>query len=508
MVLNMLTETEVLTPAETYNFVTEPFKHQIESFNYAMENPMFLLGDEQGLGKTKQSIDVAVHRKNTEGIKHCLIICGVNSSKRNWVNEINTHSNETSMILGTRMGVRGKLYVGGSVQSRIEDLEEVMQGEINEYFLITNLETLRNKKVQEYLTDLTEAGLIGMTIFDEIHKAKNAESKQGKSVHCIKSQYKMALTGTPLMNNPVDLYNILKWLNAYKYTYHTFKHRYTVQGGKGGYAIVGYKNLRELRGMFEKVMLRRKKEDVLDLPQKIRNVEYVTMTPKQTQIYKEVLACIMANIQQIKLSPNPLAQLIRLRQATGYTGILSDNIKESAKIDRLKEMLKEVTQDELDENGKVIRVGRKALVFSNWTSMTDVLAEELKEYNPVLITGKTKDVDIEKAVFQNDDNCKVAIGTIGVMGTAHTLTEASYVFFIDKPWNFSNTEQAEDRAHRIGTKWPVESITLVCENTIDQRIEDIIYNKKELSEGLIEGDQDIIERLNIDTDSLLDQLLS
>lgn len=492
-----LLEQEVFSPATTFNFVTKPFQHQIESFNYAEENDEFLLADEQGLGKTKQAIDIAVHKKQQTNMKHCLIICGVNSSKRNWVNEINTHSHENAKILGTRLGARGKLYVGGTVKSRIEDIEEVAQGETNEFFLITNLETLRNKVVQEYLKDLTRDGLIGMVVFDEIHKAKNAISKQGRSIHCLQSKYKIALTGTPLMNNPIDLYNILKWLGAYKYQFYTFQHRYCEMGGRGGYAVVGYKNLKELRSLFEKVMLRRKKEDVLDLPEKVRMTEYVSMTTKQEQIYREVRECIMANIQQIKLSPNPLAQLIRLRQATGYTGILSDTIQESAKINRLKEMLEEV-----------VASGRKALVFSNWTSMTDVLVEEFKHYSPAVITGKTKDVDIEKEKFQNDDDCKIAIGTVGVMGTAHTMTEASYVFFIDKPWNQANTEQAEDRAHRIGTKQTVQVITLVCENTIDERIEDIIYKKKELSDGLIEGDEDIIEKLNVDTDSLLDQLLS
>ncbi|AEO93839.1 gp594 [Bacillus phage G] len=497
LVLVLIKEEEVLSPAAAYEFLTTPFSHQVESFNYALEHDKFLLGDEQGLGKTKQSIDMAVYRKQTEGIKHCLIVCGVNSSKRNWVKEIHTHSNEDALILGTRVGKRGKLYIGGSVETRIEDLEEVLQGGISQYFLITNVETLRNKKVREYLNDLTEAGMIGFTIFDEIHRAKNAESKQGKAIHCIKSKYKVALTGTPLMNNPIDLFNVMKWLDAYEFAFYTFRHRYCEMGGKGGHAIVGYKNLKELRDMFEKIMLRRKKSDVLDLPDKIRQLERVQMTPKQAMIYKDVRECIMANIQQIKLSPNPLAQLIRLRQATGYTGILSDTIQESAKINRLKEMLEEVVAN-----------GHKALVFSNWTSMTNVLKRELEEYNPAVITGETKDVDFEKEVFQNDPDCKIAIGTIGVMGTAHTLTEASYVFFVDKPWNFANVEQAEDRAHRIGTTKNVTCITLVCENTIDERIEEIIFNKAELSQGLVEGDNDVIERLNVDTDSLVDQLLS
>lgn len=492
-----LVSSEVLSPSEAYEFLTKPFQHQVESFNHAITNDKFLLGDEQGLGKTKQSIDIAVHRKNKDKFKHCLIVCGINSSKRNWVKEVDLHSNEQAKILGTRVGARGKTYYGGSVKDRIADLEEVLQGETEEFFLITNVETLRNKEVQQYLYDLTSEGLIGMTIIDEIHKACNAESKQGQSIHCLKSKYKLALTGTPLMNRPTDLYNILKWLEVYEHTYYTFRHRYVETGGRGGYAVIGYKNLKELHSMFDKVNLRRKKEDVLDLPEKLRYIEKVEMTPKQQQIYKEVRDCIMANIQQIKLSPNPLAQLIRLRQATGYTGILSETIQESAKLDRLQELVDQVVAN-----------GKKALIYSNWTSMTDVIQERLAYHNPVVMTSKTKDIDLEKEKFQTDPNHKIAIGTIGVMGTAHTLTEASYVYFIDKPWNNSNTEQAEDRAHRIGTKETVTCVTLVCENTIDERIEDIIARKKDLSDALVEGDADMLEQLNIDTESLLDELLS
>ena len=489
--------TKYLLPSDKFEFVTKPYQHQIESFNYAATHEKFFLGDEQGLGKTKQAIDIAVYRKKVYGLKHCLIVCGVNSLKFNWVDEIVTHSNESSMILGTRIGKRGKVYVGGSVRTRLEDLTEVEKGNIDDYFLITNIETLRNPQIQEKLRQLTENGTIGMVIIDEIHKAKNPESKQGLSIHCLQSYFRLALTGTPLMNNPIDLYNILKWLEVYNGTFYSFRHRYCEMGGRGGYGIVGYKNLFELRRYYEKVELRRKKEDVLDLPPKIRTIEYVEMTPKQAQLYQGVRECILANIHQIKLSPNPLAQLIRLRQVTGHTAILSRTIRESAKVNRLKEMLKEVVEN-----------GRKALVFSNWVNMVDILAEELKEYNPAIITSKTKDIDAEKYRFQNDDDCKIAIGTIGVMGTGHTLTAASYVFFVDKPWNFANTIQAEDRAHRIGSKFPVQSITLVCKDTIDERIEEIIAEKAELMEGLIEGDEDIIERLNIETDELVDRLLS
>ena len=111
--------------------------------------------------------------------------------------------------------------------------------------------------------------------------------------------------------------------------------------GFGGYEIVGYRNLGELQEQLNDIMLRRRKEDVLDLPEKLYIDEYVEMTSKQAQIYKEVSMEIKANIDKIKMANNPLAELIRMRQATGYTGILSSTISESAKIDRLEELVEE-----------------------------------------------------------------------------------------------------------------------------------------------------------------------
>lgn len=478
-------------PSEKFNFKTEPFQHQIEAFNYAMENKGFLLGDEQGLGKTKQSIDIAVARKNEHGFKHCLIVCGVNGSRFNWVREVTTHSNEKSFMLGRKIGSRGKVY-DGSTKDKLADLDK----DIKEFFIITNVESMGNEDIQEKLKELTENGTIGMVIIDEFHKAKNPEGKRGRGIHKLNPQFKLALTGTPLMNQPLDLYNIMKWLGVIKCAYYTFKNVYCDFGGKGGYAITGYKNLADLRRRFEPVMLRRKKEDVLDLPEKIRTTEYIEMTPKQKQLYAEVRECILANINQIKLSPNPLAQLIRLRQVTAHTSILSHTIYESAKFDRLEELVEEIVAND-----------KKAIIYSNWTNVTDILYEKLEKYNPAIVTGAVSDREGQMDKFQNDESCKVIVGTIPALGTAFTLTAASYVIFMDKPWNPANTEQAEDRAHRIGQTNTLQVITLACKDTIDERIEEIIEEKAELVQGLIEGDDDVISRLNIPTEELLDRLL-
>lgn len=502
-----------VTDVNELHFKTKPFKHQVEGILHGLRTDKFLLADEQGLGKTKQAIDIAVNRKLKEGFKHCLIVCGVNSLKWNWVNEIKRHSNESVHILGTRVNTRGKVREG-SLKERLEDL----QNGRDEFFLITNIESLRKpqqkkrvdgktqdiklsetQKIQlaiiNEIEKMTKDGTIGMVIFDEIHKAKNAQSQQGKAIHHLKSPYKIALTGTPLMNNPIDLYNILKWLDVERSSFYGFRNRYCIMGGYGGYEIIGYKNLKELQMKLDSVMLRRKKEDVLDLPPKIRQTEYVEMTAKQKQIYNEVLRGVRENLADIKLSPNPLAQLVRLRQATSHTGIISDTVQESAKFDRMKEIIEELVES-----------NQKAIVFSNWTEVTDRALKELQDYNPAYITGDVKDRQAQVEKFQNDDSCKVIIGTISAMGTGLTLTAASTVIFLDKPWNPANTVQAEDRAHRIGTTGTVNVITLVCKDTIDERIEEIIYEKSELSEGLVEGNDDVLRKF--DAGQLVDMLLA
>ena len=337
-----------------FEFKTNPFQHQIEGFEYGLANNRWLLGDEQGLGKTKQVIDIAVAKKLQKDYKHCLIICGVNGLKWNWLNEIHTHSNEDGWILGQRFKA-GKRIIG-SVVDRVDDLENI--DKIESYFLITNVETLRNDVIVKKLQDLCKKGIIGLVAIDEIHKCKNPTSHQGKGILKIQPECRIAMTGTPLMNNPFDLYVILKWLGYEKHPFYAFKKHYGLFGGYGGYEVVGYRYLDELQAQLDEIMLRRLKNDVLDLPEKTHITEYVEMTPKQKQIYDEVTADIKMNIDQIKMANNPLAELIRMRQATGYTGILSSTVRESAKLDRMEELVEEAV-----ENGKQV------VIFSNWTQI-------------------------------------------------------------------------------------------------------------------------------------------
>lgn len=472
---------------QNFPYKTTPYQHQIEGFNYGMSHNKFLLGDDQGLGKTKQAIDIAVAKKSQ--FKHCLIICGVNGLKWNWEKEIEVHSDEVGHILGIKKKSNGKFDVG-SVTERYEDLCK----EHSEFFLITNVETLRDERIASKVEEMTMKGIIGMTIIDEIHKCKNAQSQQGKAVHHCKSFYKMALTGTPLMNEPIDLYNVLKWLDVEYHSFYSFRSRYCIMGGFGGYQVVGYKNLSELQELLGRNMLRRLKIDVLDLPEKVHITEYVEMTAKQKQIYKEIELAIKANIDQIKLDPNPLSQLIRLRQATGYTGILSSTVCESAKLERMEELVAELVEQ-----------GEKAIIFSSWSKMTDEIERRLAKYNPAVITGATADSErpMQEKKFRENKSCKVIIGTMGAMGTGLTLTAASTVIFVDEPWNKATKDQAEDRAHRIGQNSRVNVITILTKNTIDERINELVAKKGLMSDALVDGQLDKLSRAG-----LLDFLLS
>lgn len=446
-----------IKPIIAYPFKTKPFPHQIEAFNVGNKCTDLLLADDQGLGKTKESIDIAVSRK--EEIGKCLIVCGVNSVKYNWSEEIKIHSDESSIVID-----------GKTVDKRLSQIREWIYG--NDYFGIINIESLRNEKIMDLIYDSCKNEIIGAVIVDEIHKAKNGMCSQGRSVRNLNCKVRIGLSGTP-MNKAEDLWNILTWLRVEKRSFYSFRNRYCIMGGYGGYKVVGHKNLDELNEELNKVMLRRKKEEVLDLPPKLYKTEFIELTRKQQILYKEIKQGIVENLESIMEIPNPLSCTVRLRQLTG--GLFGDD---NPKLDRIKDILEEITES-----------GHKALIFSQWEKVTEVYKDALKEYNPAYIVGDVEVEDRQREVyrFQNDPECKVAIGTIGAMGTGFTMNKASYVFFVDKKYWEAENRQAEDRAHRIGVDHTVNIISLVAKNTIDEGIEELLRENKELFDRVIEG---------------------
>lgn len=312
-----------------------------------------------------------------------------------------------------------------------------------------------------------------------VHNCKNPTAQQTKGFLKCLPECRIGMTGTPLMNSPMDLYVILKWLGYESHAFYSFKQHYCIMGGYGGYEIVGYKNMDQLTAQVREIMLRRLKSEVLDLPEKVYVDDIVDMTPKQEQLYKEVECGLKSSLANGDIDlTNPLSALIRLRQTTGYTGILSETLFESAKLDRMEEIVENCVSN-----------NEKCIIFSNWTQMTDVISLKLNRYFPQVITGNTSDSDRQFCVdeFQNNKDVKVIIGTIGAMGTGLTLTAATTVIFVDEPWNKALFDQAVDRAHRIGQKNNITIYSIMCKDTIDERIHNLIYKKGALSDAIIDG---------------------
>lgn len=460
-----------------HEYKTAPRAHQVDGFNYGMNSQKWLLADDQGLGKTFQTLNIALEKRKQNWFKHCLIVVGVNNLKLNWYHEIEKHTWEKPYILGQRIITRGPNKGKLCFKDTKEKMEDLTKG-IDNFFIILNVESLRNVELANQLQRMCRTGEIGMVIADEIHKCKNPNSQQGKGFQKLVSKERIAISGTPLINSIEDLYIILKWLDYETHTFTQYKNHYCIFGGFGDHQIIAYKNKNEIVDKLKLCMLRRRKEDVLDLPPKNNIPIYLDMSKEEWKLYDEVRTALKEQIDLIKLNPNPLAQLTRLRQVTGFSGLLSSTATQTTKLDMMMQIIDDCVQND-----------EKVVVFSEFAHIVREAYNRCSKYNPEIIDGNIKvslrDLAIQN--FQENENCKVILGTRQAMGTGITLTAGNNVIFLDEPWNEANKNQAMDRCHRIGTTKIVNIYTLMCENTIDEVVNDIVLKKGEISKYFIDG---------------------
>lgn len=453
------------------DYKTKPYPYQMEGIQFGLNHDKWLLLDAPGLGKTLQIIYLAEELKKREGIQHCLIICGINTLKTNWEKEIKKHSSLSCTILGKTVNSKGNVSYG-SVADRLSQLQKP----INEFFVITNIETLRDDKVLKQL--LNGKNKFDMIVVDEIHTCKSNTSQQGKHLLKLnKAKYMVGLTGTLLLNNPLDCYVPLNWLGIEKSCYTNFRYQYCSYGGDFGNEFIGYKNVDILKDMISECSLRRTK-DLLDLPEKTVIDEYLDMSDRQAKFYSNIKQGIVDEVDKVKLKTgNLLAMISRLRQATACPSILSSENIPSVKMDRCCELIEEITSN-----------GHKVVVFSTFKQTINELYERLKDYNPLLCHGDVNDDIISQNIdkFQESPENKVMLCTWQKMGTGVTLTAASYAIFIDEPWTSGQKEQTEDRVHRIGSKEPVFIYNLMCNDTFDVRVREIVEQKEVISDYVVD----------------------
>lgn len=477
------TEKSDYITCDNYKFKVKPYKHQIEGIEYGLNNTHgWLLLDDQGLGKTFQMICLADNLRQLEGLQHCLVICGVNSLKNTWLSEVSIYSDLDATILGQKITKRGKLVIG-SVADRLEHLKS----DIKEFFVITNMQTLQSKEFAEaFKKSKTKFDMI---VFDEAHRVKNPSSASAKTLMKLKAKRRIGLSGTVIMNKPEDAYVPLKWTDNVSCNYTQFKNMFNVYGGFGGVQVVGYKNLNILQDLIKSCSLRRLKKDVLDLPERTFVTERVDMGKEQQDLYNQVAEGIAKELDLLPGKPTIIQELtinMRLRQITAYPGIVSTAVTKSAKLERLEELVE-----------TIVSQGDKVVVFNTFKGAAYVEKDLLSQYNPVICTGDQDDdeINMHKYTFMNDPTCKVMIATWQKMGTGHTLTAASYMIFIDTPWTQADFSQASDRIYRIGQKNACTIITLITNDSYDERVAEILDRKEQLAGYLTDNSQ--IRDLNI-----------
>lgn len=460
----------------TLNYKLKPFVYQQDGIEYGINHDKWLLLDDMGLGKSKQTIHIAEELKAQEGLEHCVIICCICDLRSNWEKEIRIHSDLSCRIIGKRVSSK----TGKVSYSTIKERAEEIKTKIDEFFIIINIETFRNADFIKAFKN--SKNKFDMIVVDEIHRCKDTQSLQGSNLSKLSAKYQIAATGTLLLNNPLDLYMPLKWLNIEKCSLGIFKKYFCIFSPVIPGQVIGFKHMDILKEQIANNSLRRTKEQVFGdggLPPISFIEEYLELSDEHRKLYETIENGVRDELLKIKLNKRALlSTLMRLRQATSCPQVLTNDTKiVSSKQTRCLDLVE-----------SIISRGDKVIVVSGFKDAIKFLDNALKDIPHVVCTGdiSSDTMDRNKERFQNDPDCKVMLCTWQKIGTGHTLTAANYMIHLDTAWTWGLFKQTCDRIYRVGAKKPVFIYNLICKDTVDEIVYRIVNRKKTVGDILID----------------------
>lgn len=442
-----------------------------------------VLADDMGLGKTLQIIAFLLSQKKSKSI-----VVVPTSVIYNWMDEFEKFA--PSIKIGLVHGSKFKrdkvlrdFKRGLGIKIEEDNLKEKSYEKYD--VLLTTYGTLKNdEKAYENLS-------FDYCIIDEAQNIKNPVAQATLSVKNIKSRCNIALTGTPIENNLMELWSIFDFvMPGYLFTKERFRERF----------ILDESNLIELKSLITPFILRRLKEDVLsELPEKLEKKYLVEMKGKQKQLYSFYVKAIKNQLNENKSSEksgrdkiNLFAYLTKLREiCLDPSLVVPDYTGGSSKLTVVKEIVKDASES-----------GKKILLFSQFTSVLQKIEEDFKkeDISYLYLDGETSAKDRVERVkkFNEDSNIKVFLISLKAGGVGLNLTSASVVIHFDPWWNPAVEDQATDRAHRFGQENKVEVIKLVAKDTIEEKIVLMQEDKRELIKSLMDGktmDGKVLKRL-------------
>jgi len=436
-------------------FLLAPYTHQLKMLKCGLKYPLWAFFAEMGTGKTKVIIDL-LRIKSTFP---ALIICP-KSVMYSWGKEIEKNS---------RLGYR---IIKGTAAKRLKLLAEVIEGGL---IAIINYEGVVATKDYGCWDRFVHVTL------DESSRIKNHKAKCTKIITKLftKCPNKYILSGTPITQGPRDIYAQMAFLSPDFLgfgSFYAFRNTYCNMGGYGGYEIVSYKNLDDLKTNISRHSITLKKEDVLDLPEKTYHVRQLDMSPEIERQYKSMKKDLIVEISQDETLTAPiiLTKILRLQQilAGGFV-----EPKKNPKLLALEETLKEI-----------IDSGKQAVVWTRFKRSYEIVADlcQRKEYSYSSVTGDTKDSGPEIERFQAAQ-AKVIICQVTAGGFGITLTASNVAIYYENDFSLEKRKQSEDRIHRVGQDLTCNYIDLVYRDTIDETVLAAIGAKQDISLRLVES---------------------
>lgn len=436
----------------------KPHPYQLQGISRGLQLKRFINGDEPGLGKTLQSLGTiyTADKFLKEPVYPCLVICP-SSLKINWAREWEMWTGKKAMILNdTVKDTWHRFYEMGMHDVFIVNYESLRKYFVKYYPPKGRLKTSKDIVMDERID------LFKSIIIDESHRLKDPSTQQTKiSIRiCHKKDWVIMLSGTPVVNKPIDLFPQLAIMGRLRDFGgdKNFKMRYC-DGGKGS------SNLKELNYMLnDKCFFRREKKDVIkDLPDKQR----------------QTILCDISTREEYNKAKNDFVKFLMDNGATDAEIAKKLRGEIMVKMGELKKISAKGKMNEVKDFVKdVIASGEKLIIFCNLHSIVD---EVLKNFpQAVTVTGRDNEEQKQKAVdrFQNDPNCKLIVCNIKAAGVGITLTASSRVAFIEYPWTYADCVQCEDRAHRIGQKNSVMCTYFLGNDTIDEDLYKMIQEKR------------------------------
>lgn len=462
-------------------FKTKNYIHQQEIFDKIKDLPYHALFLEMGTGKTKIAIDLLRYRcYEQKKVVSCLIICP-KIAMLNWVDEFKIHSSIVEHVQ----------VLTGSGTVKYTKLTNT-----NKEIFIINFESITS--VYKLLYRKWE-----VMIIDESHRIKNIKAKSTMAILALstKANYKYILSGTPILNNPMDIFSQFKFLDGgrtFGNSFMSFKTGYFIDENLAIQAKLAAGNKRyfpryilnplleaAFKAKVRSISSSVKKEDCLDLPPKVYNMIKLEMSPKQRKMYDEMKEHLIAMLEATDfatVASTAAVKLMRLRQiSSGFVSIDGENtialFEDNPKLEATLEVLEEVTSTD------------KCIIWCCFRANIEMLRDKLAKYNPAVIYGGT-DANAkyrEQVKFKSDDSCRVMIAHPRSAGLAINLVNAKYVIYYSQGYELEYRKQSEDRNHRPGSEIHDKIVytDLAYTNSIDTIISAALRKKDNIGSDII-----------------------